>query len=178
MSFRRTPCSLTLCTRFSSAAHYIGAAKRCPAGAVGVLASLTEGGVCAALPRRRWELSMSIDYEHKNVARAKILRKNATPQERKLWYCFLASYRPRFQRQKPIDRFIADFYCSKAKLIIEIDGSQHFSEEGAQRDLFRTEKLEKHGLQVVRFSNLQIDTEFQNVCAYIDIVVKEMLQPK
>ena len=132
----------------------------------------------AALPRRRWELSMSIDYEHKNVARAKILRKNATPQERKLWYCFLASYRPRFQRQKPIDCFIADFYCSEAKLIIEIDGSQHFSEEGAQRDLFRTEKLEKHGLQVVRFSNLQIDTEFQNVCAYIDIVVKEMLQPK
>ena len=121
---------------------------------------------------------MSIDYEQKNVARARILRKNATPQERKLWYCFLASYRPRFQRQKPIDRFIADFYCSEAKLIIELDGSQHFSEEGARRDLFRTERLEKYGLQVIRFSNLQIDTDFQNVCAYIDIAVKETLQSK
>ena len=84
---------------------------------------------------------MSLKYDGKNIARAKALRQNATPQERHLWYDFLAKYEIRFQRQKAIDRFIADFYCHKAKLVIEIDGSQNLSDDGMRRDEFRTERL-------------------------------------
>ena len=72
---------------------------------------------------------MSLDYNEKNITLARNLRKNATPQENHLWYDFLSKYEIRFQRQKAIDNFIADFYCHKAKLIIEIDGSQHYTEE-------------------------------------------------
>ena len=68
---------------------------------------------------------MSLEYNKNNIARAKTLRKNSTPQENHLWYDFLSTYEIRFQRQKAIDNFIADFYCHKAKLVIEIDGSQH-----------------------------------------------------
>ena len=85
---------------------------------------------------------MSLDYNEKNITLARNLRKNATPQENHLWYDFLSKYEIRFQRQKAIDNFIADFYCHKAKLIIEIDGSQHYTEEGRQKDEFRTEILE------------------------------------
>lgn len=69
---------------------------------------------------------MSLDYNKKNIPLAQKLRENATPQENHLWYDYLAKYEIRFQRQKAIDNFIADFYCHKAKLIIEIDGSQHY----------------------------------------------------
>ena len=118
---------------------------------------------------------MSLDYNKKNVVLAKNLRKMATRQEKHLWYDFLAKYQPRFQRQKAIDNFIADFYCHEAKLIIEIDGSQHFTEKGQQKDAFRTEILEGYDLRVIRFSNRQINTNFHGVCAYIDDVVKEAL---
>ncbi len=118
---------------------------------------------------------MSLDYNNKNIPLAKNLRKNATPEENHLWYDFLSNYEVRFQRQKAIDNFIADFYCHKAKLIIEIDGFRHFTEEGKQRDEFRTEKLEEYGLKGIRFSNHQINTNFQNVCRYIDNTVKASL---
>ena len=116
---------------------------------------------------------MSLPYNHNNLSLAKDLRKAATPQENRLWYDFLSSYSVRFQRQKPIDGFIADFYCYRAKLVIEIDGSQHFTEEGKDKDAFRTEKLEKYGLTVVRFTNHQIETNFYAVCRFIDQTVKE-----
>jgi very-short-patch-repair endonuclease len=106
---------------------------------------------------------------------ARMLRRNLTKQEKHLWYDFLRHYVPCFQRQKAIDNFIADFYCHEAKLIIEIDGSQHFSEEGQQKDAFRTEILEGYDLKVIRFSNRQINTNFHGVCEYIDDVVKEAL---
>lgn len=114
---------------------------------------------------------MSIDYNKKNITLAKNLRKNATPQENHLWYDFLSKYKTKFQRQKAIDDFIADFYCHKAKLIIEIDGSQHYTEKGKQRDDFRTEVLEGYDLKVIRFTNKQIDDNFINVCEYIDMIV-------
>ena len=104
---------------------------------------------------------MSLDYNEKNITLAKNLRKNATPQENHLWYNFLSKYEIRFQRQKAIDNFIADFYCHKAKLIIEIDGAQHYTEEGRQKDEFRTEILEGYDLKVIRFSNRQINTNFR-----------------
>ena len=106
---------------------------------------------------------------------AKKLRREATPQENHLWYDFLAHYSVRFQRQKAIGDFIADFYCHQAKLVIEIDGSQHFTESGIKSDNFRTEKLEAYDLTVIRFDNHQINTEFTAVCDYIDYVVKEAL---
>ncbi len=121
---------------------------------------------------------MSLKYNEKNIVLAKNLRKNATPQEKHLWYDCLAHYHPRFQRQKAIDNFIADFYCHEAKLIIEIDGSQHFTEEGQQKDAFRTEVLEGYDLKVIRFTNRQINTNFHGVCEYIDDVVKECMRRK
>ena len=119
---------------------------------------------------------MSLSYSKKNIVFAKNLRKNATPEENHLWYDFLAKYEIRFQRQKSIDNFIADFYCHKAKLVIEIDGSQHYTDEGKEKDEFRTEILAGYNLKVIRFTNHQINTNFRNVCRYIDIVVKASLR--
>ena len=119
---------------------------------------------------------MSLNYNKKNVALAKNLRKNATPQENHLWYDFLAKYKIRFQRQKAIDKFIADFYCHRAKLIVEIDGSQHHTPQGIQNDAFRTEILNGYDLKVIRFTNQHIDTKFREVCEYIDSVVKASLR--
>ena len=118
---------------------------------------------------------MPLWYNGKNIVLAKNLRKNATPQENHLWYDFLSKYDIRFQRQKSIDNFIADFYCHKAKLIIEIDGSQHYTEEGQRNDSFRTEILEGYDLKVIRFTNRQIEDNFRGVCEYIDSVVKATL---
>ena len=121
---------------------------------------------------------MSIKYNHENIVLPKNLRKNATPQENHLWYDFLSKYKIRFQRQKAIDNFIADFYCHKAKLIIEIDGSQHNTEKAKQKDDFRTEILEGYDLKVIRFTNNQIDENFINVCEYIDMIVNEEFSKK
>ena len=118
---------------------------------------------------------MSLDYNRKNISLAKNLRRDATPQEKHLWYDFLANHEIRFQRQKAIDNFIADFYCHKAKLVIEIDGSQHYTEEGMRKDEFRTEILEGYDLKIIRFTNRQITTNFRGVCEYIDTVVKSTL---
>ena len=118
---------------------------------------------------------MSLRYNGKNIIHAKNLRKNATRQEKKLWYEFLSEYPVRFQRQKAIDNFIADFYCHKAKLIIELDGSQHFTEKGLTKDAMRTEKLEGYDLKVIRIINSQVDKNFRGVCEYIDLIVKNEL---
>ena len=112
-------------------------------------------------------------YDHKNVALARALRKNMTPWERKLWYCFLHNYPVRFSRQKPIGHFIVDFYCAKAALVIELDGSGHYTPESAQKDAERTKALEQYGLAVIRFSNLDVDKNFEGVCTAIDMAVKK-----
>ena len=119
---------------------------------------------------------MSLAYNKNNVPLAQNLRRNATPQEKHLWYDFLSKYEVRFQRQKAIDNFIADFYCHQAKLIVEIDGSQHYTKEGKEKDEFRTEKLEGYDLKILRFTNYQVDTNFKGVCEYVDIVVKASLR--
>ena len=118
---------------------------------------------------------MSLEYNKKNITLAHNLRKKGTPQEKRLWYDFLAKYEVRFQRQKAIGDFIADFYCHKAKLVIEVDGSQHRSEKGVQQDTFRTEILEGYDLKVIRFSNRQVNLNFSGVCAYIDQTVQDAL---
>lgn len=116
---------------------------------------------------------MSLKYNGNNIPRAKELRKNATPEENHLWYDFLRKYPVRFQRQKAIDHFIADFYCHAAKLVIELDGSQHYEEQHKRYDDFRTEILEGYDLMVIRFTNTQIKKNFEGVCQYIDRVVQK-----
>ncbi len=112
------------------------------------------------------------NYNKSNIKIAQILRKNMTEQERKLWYLFLREYPIRFQRQKSIDSFITDFYCAKAKLIIELDGSGHYEPHQALKDRIRTERLEQMDLTIVRICNLDIDNNFHNACEYIDALVK------
>ena len=118
---------------------------------------------------------MPIPYERKLIPYAKKLRKEATPQEDKLWYRFLKDYPIRFQRQKTIDSFIADFYCYQAKLIVEIDGLQHYTAQGSAYDRDRTGILMRHGLEVIRFTNQEIDQQFLTVCSQIDQVVNQRL---
>ena len=119
---------------------------------------------------------MSLAYNGKNIVLARNLRKNATPQENHLWYDFLSKYEVRFQRPKAIGNFIADFYCHDAKLIVEIDGSQHHTEVGVQKDEVRTEILAGYHLKVIRFTNHQIDMNFRDVCLCIDDIVKASLR--
>ena len=111
---------------------------------------------------------MSLDYNKNNIPLAKLLRKNSTPEENHLWYDFLAKHKVKFQRQKAIDNFIADFYCHQFKLVIEIDGSQHYTKDGKQRDEFRTEILKGYDLRIIRFTNHQINSNFLGVCEYIN----------
>ncbi|MGN0563065.1 MAG: endonuclease domain-containing protein, partial [Candidatus Fimenecus sp.] len=87
-----------------------------------------------------------LKYNKDLIAYAKELRKNMTPWENKLWNWFLRDYPIRFQRQKVIDNYIVDFYCAKARLVIELDGGGHYTGEQMQYDANRTEILEKYGL--------------------------------
>ncbi len=112
-------------------------------------------------------------YDNKNVKLARELRKNMTPWERKLWYCFLKRYPVRFFRQKEIEHYIVDFYCPKALLVLELDGSGHYEPEAQRADTARTAELERRGLMVLRFSNLDVDRNFEGVCTMIDLTVKE-----
>ena len=114
-------------------------------------------------------------YDHSNVANAKRLRKEMTPWERRLWYCFLNTYPVRFQRQKCIDHYIVDFYCFRAKLVIELDGGGHYEPEAQRRDDVRTKELEKYALKVLHLCNLDIDRNFEGVCAFIDMEVQKRL---
>ena len=118
---------------------------------------------------------MSLAYNQKLVALAKTLRKRMTRQESKLWYECLSGSPIRFQRQKVIDDFIVDFYCHKAKLVIELDGSQHETIQGIKLDEERTQKLQQHGIMVIRFFNRDIDTNFNYVCHMIDEIVQDRI---
>ena len=77
------------------------------------------------------------------VPLAKQLRKEMTKEERHLWYDFLRGYPIRFSRQKVLGKYIADFYNAKAKLVIELDGSQHYENDNMQKDTERTDFLKK-----------------------------------
>ena len=95
-----------------------------------------------------------------------------TAEERRLWYCFLREYPVRFYRQKVLGAYIVDFYCAKAKLIVELDGSQHFFPEGIAYDEKRTEFLSEYGLTVLRIPNNEVKYNFTGVCEWIDAQVK------
>ncbi len=115
---------------------------------------------------------MSLEYNKKMIPRAKMLRQPMTKQERHLWYDFLSGYSPRFQRQKTIGSYIVDFYCHEAKLVIELDGAQHYEETAKGYDAVRTEFLRAAGIGVLRFPNAVADKDFAGVCAAIDREVK------
>ena len=114
------------------------------------------------------------DYNKDNIPLARVLRKNMTPWERKLWYDFLRDYPVRFQRQKAIGNYIADFYCARARLVIELDGGGHYTAEQIEKDEMRTKDLESMNLTVVRICNLDIDRNFRGVCEYIDLTVRNL----
>ncbi len=119
-----------------------------------------------------------MDRKHNTnlTANARTLRKNMTKEERHLWYDFLKSYPVRFLRQKVIDNYIADFYCRSARLIIELDGSQHYEEKGLLKDKIRTERIEKRNLTVIRIPNNEVNRNFEGVCRYINNVAEESLR--
>ncbi len=116
---------------------------------------------------------MSLKYNKKLISLAKALRHNMTKQEKHLWYDFLCKYPVRFQRQKPIDKFIVDFYCHDAKLVVELDGIQHYTEDVSAYDSRRSDILEQYNLKVLRFTNRDIDQNFAEVCGVIEETVKQ-----
>jgi very-short-patch-repair endonuclease len=113
-----------------------------------------------------------LKYNKNLISRAKELRKNMTPQERHLWYDFLRYYPIKIYKQRVIDNFIVDFYCHQAKLIIELDGSQHYSEEGLVYDKERSNILNSYNLKIIRFSNYEVDNNFEEVCTTINNIIK------
>lgn len=119
---------------------------------------------------------MQRKHNPKLTSNARTLRKNMTKEERHLWYDYLKNYSVRFLRQKVIDNYVVDFYCHDAKLIIELDGSQHYEEKGLLKDKIRTERLEERNLTVIRIPNIEVNKNFRGVCEYIDITVKEILE--
>ena len=118
---------------------------------------------------------MQSKHNKQLVPLAKQLRKEMTKEERHLWYDFLHSYSVRFSRQKVLGKYIADFYCAEAKLVIELDGSQHYETVNTQKDEERTAFLRGYGLTVVRIPNNEVNRNFRGVCEYIDAAVKQSL---
>lgn len=118
---------------------------------------------------------MSIPKDNRQLEKARQLRREMTPHERKLWYLFLRKYPVKIYKQRIIGSYIADFYCAAAKLVVEVDGSQHFEPQGVNRDSERSKFLEALGLKVLRFSNREIDREFHSVCKQIDFTIQERL---
>ena len=96
-----------------------------------------------------------------------------TKEERHLWYDFLRNHPLRFLRQKVIDNYIVDFYCHEARLIIELDGSQHYEEKGLLKDKIRTEKIESRNLTIIRIPNNAVNQNFRGVCEHIDNIIQE-----
>lgn len=106
---------------------------------------------------------------------AKELRKNMTKEESHLWYDFLRNYPVRFMRQRVMGEYIADFYCAKAKLVVELDGSQHYEAENKRYDEARTQYLNGFGVEVLRFTNLDVKENFAGVCTCIDVMVRRRM---
>ena len=116
---------------------------------------------------------MQPKYNKDLIPFAKNLRKNMTKEERHLWYDFLRDYPVRFVRQKVLGKYIVDFYCAAAKLVIELDGSQHYEPKEEALDAIRTAFLEEYGLKVIRIPNNAVTENFRGVCEYIDSLINQ-----
>ena len=110
---------------------------------------------------------MNKTKNEKLTPNAKTLRKNMTKEERHLWYDFLKNLPLTVNRQKVIGDYIVDFYCASAKLVIELDGSQHYAKISKEQDKLRDEYLMSLGIKVLRYSNLDVIRNFQGVCSDI-----------
>ena len=119
------------------------------------------------------DITIKKNNELLNIAR--ILRRNMTRHEKHLWYDFLRKYPIKIYKQRIIDNYVADFYCHQARLVIELDGSQHYTLQGEMRDAVRSDVLEKYGIFVLRFSNMDIDRNFDGVCRTIDREIRSRL---
>ena len=108
-----------------------------------------------------------LPYNANLIELAREMRQNPTPTERKLWHEYLRNVPVRVLRQKPIDRFIVDFYCASVKLVIEIDGEQHYTESGMAYDTERSAILVGYGIEVIRFTNQEVINDFEGVCEQI-----------
>ena len=109
---------------------------------------------------------------------AQFLRKNMTKEEAQLWYQCLCRAKYRFRRQYVIGNYIVDFYCHRAKLVVELDGSQHYEPREQEYDRMRTAYLESQGLKVIRFSNLDVTRRFHDVCETIYQITEERTEQK
>ena len=114
---------------------------------------------------------------HNLKQRSRELRQNATRQEQKLWYDFLRSHPVKFRRQQQIGPYIADFFCPSARLIIELDGSGHYEPAGLEYDRWRDAYISAQGIQILRFTNTQIDKEFSAVCETINRTLTPSVSP-
>ena len=119
---------------------------------------------------------MSIPKDNSQLEIARRLRREMTPHERKLWYLFLRKYPVKIYKQRIIGKFIVDFYCASAGLVIELDGSQHYESQGIAYDSERSAFLSSLGLDVLRFSNRDIDRDFSGVCTQIDLTIQKRLK--
>ena len=121
---------------------------------------------------------MQSKHNKQLVPFAKQLRKEMTKEERHLWYDFLRTYPIRFSRQKVLGKYIADFYSAEAKMVIELDGSQHYENKNLANDTERTAFLEGYGLNVLRIPNNEVSHNFRGVCEYIDDAVRQSLSQR
>jgi very-short-patch-repair endonuclease len=110
---------------------------------------------------------------------SRTLRTNMTDAEQVLWHHIRHKQiqNVQFYRQKPLLTFIVDFYCPAAKLVIELDGSQHFEKEYPAKDQARDAALNELGLRVLRFNNRQVLSETNAVLEVIDTMLKERMNP-
>ena len=115
----------------------------------------------------------NMERNQKLIGNSRALRSAMTKEEAKLWYQFLRLYKPRFHRQYVIGNYIADFYCHKAKLVVELDGSQHCTPEEKEYDKKRSDYLQSQGVTVLRFSNLDVMRKFGAVCDVIDRTIRQ-----
>ena len=118
---------------------------------------------------------MTIPKDNRQLENARRLRREMTTHERKIWYLFLRKYPVKIYKQRIIGRFIVDFYCASARLVIELDGSQHYEPQSMAYHTARSTFLSALGLEVLRFSNREIDRDFRGVCDQIDITIQNRL---
>ena len=116
---------------------------------------------------------MGLEHNKALKPYAQALRREMTDEERILWYQFLSRLSVRVLRQKMIGHYIVDFYCHRAKLAIELDGSQHFEDSEKAYDHARDQYLERLGLRVLRYSNSDVNRQFENVCNHILLIMEE-----
>ena len=142
--------------------------------------SPVKGALFSALDIERRGLisgKYNLPYNPKLAEKAKMLRGNMTRAERKIWFDCLKNSSFKFYRQRMIDHYIVDFYCSSQRLIIEIDGSQHYTEDGIECDEIRTEILNAYDLSVLRFTNEDILNKFDLSCKIIETKLNRKQPP-